>query len=161
MNMKNNGLSANGMIKRGARSGLALVLVATLTLEATSLIMYYFSVKGIEEEASIRAYSELDKAKLELESITGKVEIAAKNSVTEVSENLFSPDKLLPIAHKVLDRNPLIHVVGIPFIADYYQSKGHWYEPLFVRRFESAYLLRMYSLSSSFDEENWKTLFTR
>ena len=44
-------------VQQSARTGLLLILVAALTLAATSLIQSYFTQKGLQEEASRRAES--------------------------------------------------------------------------------------------------------
>ena len=53
MDLSNNPIKRN--LKRSAGLGLLLVIVAALTLEATSIIQHYFTQKGIREEANSRA----------------------------------------------------------------------------------------------------------
>ena len=52
-----------------AGAGLLLVVVAAITLELTGLIQYYYSQRGIKEEASLRAQSELRSAENEIMGI--------------------------------------------------------------------------------------------
>ena len=42
-------------LRRSTLEGLILVIVAALTLEATSLVQYFFGMKGLREEAALRA----------------------------------------------------------------------------------------------------------
>ena len=50
--------------KRSARAGMMLIFIAALTLEGTSIIQYVFSQKGIRNEASLRAESQLETTKV-------------------------------------------------------------------------------------------------
>ena len=56
----------NSSIRDFARGGLMLILIAALTLEATSIIQFYFSQKGIKEEARLRAESEMEATQLKI-----------------------------------------------------------------------------------------------
>ena len=51
------------LFSKSTWAGILLVAVAALTLEATSLIQYYYSMKGLREEASKRAETQLESTR--------------------------------------------------------------------------------------------------
>ena len=53
--MKRNRIQITEGIKKGARAGFLLIVVAILTLEVTGIIQFVYSAKGIKEEAQKRA----------------------------------------------------------------------------------------------------------
>lgn len=67
--------------KKGTWAGLMLVIVAAVTLEATSLVQFYFSKQGIKEEATARAQSQLETSRSQIMDIVNQTEAAVRNSV--------------------------------------------------------------------------------
>ena len=68
-------------IRQGARAGLLLFLVALFTLEATSITQYLFSKKGMQEEATLRAKSQLETIEMQIMDVVDQAEAAVRNSV--------------------------------------------------------------------------------
>ncbi len=95
-------------IKQSARAGLGLVIVATLTLEATAIIQFAYSQKGIKEEASMRAQSEMEATKLKIIDIVDQTETAVRNSIWIASWCLNVPDSIKNITHRLVEDNPVI-----------------------------------------------------
>ncbi len=116
------------------REGVALILVAALLLESIALIQWYFSRKGLLEEATRRAESELAMNRLEIEKITGNVEAAARNTSWLLEYGLDRPDLVWNILRQLMENNPDVKDVGVAYVADYFPSQGRWYEPLLARR---------------------------
>ena len=50
-----------------ARQGFLIILTAAIILEATAVIQFYFAQKGLREEATHRAESELEATGLEID----------------------------------------------------------------------------------------------
>ena len=71
-----------------ARTGITLIVLAALLLASTSLVQLFFARKGMREEAAMRAKSELEVTELEIEKVTSKVEVAAKNVIWTISNYL-------------------------------------------------------------------------
>ena len=94
--------------RHSAWAGLLLVFVAALTLEATSLIQYYFAQKGIREEASLRAESELENTKLQIRDVIDQAEAAVRNSVWIARWCLDYPDSLGVVATRIVQDNPVV-----------------------------------------------------
>ena len=117
-----------------ALQGLKMLLAAALMLEATALVQYHFTKKGLREEAERRAESELSIGRLEIEKVTTAVEAVTRNTEWMLSERLAAPESLFEPLRKMMESNPAIIDGFIAFTPDYYADKGHWYEPVVARR---------------------------
>ena len=122
-----------------ALQGLMLIVVAAVMLETTSLIQYYYTKKGLREEAIQRAESELAVKRLEIEKMTGSVEVSTDNTAWILEERLDRPEEFMDVFHKMLEANPIIIDGFIGFTSGYYPEHEHWYEPLLARRTDGSY----------------------
>ena len=113
-------------LKQSARAGLLLVIVAAATLEATGIIQYYFSQKGIREEATQRAESQLEATKLKIVNIIDQAEAAVRNSVWLAQWALETPDSLYAVSRRIVENNPVIAGSTVALVPGY--DKAH---PLF------------------------------
>ena len=95
-------------IKQSLRQGLLVVLVAAITLAGTSLIQYFFSVKGLQEEASRRAETQLEATRNGIMDIINQVETAVRNSVWIAQWCLDYPDSISRISERLVQDNPVI-----------------------------------------------------
>ena len=62
--MKTRHINENKGLRRLMGGSVLLVLVAAITLEATSLIQNHFAKKGMTEEASLRAEAQMEATRL-------------------------------------------------------------------------------------------------
>ena len=90
------------------RAGLLLVVVAIITLEATGLIQYYYSQRGIKQEASMRAQSELRSAENEIMGIVNQAESAVRNSLWVAEWCMENPDSLARVPQRIVANNPVV-----------------------------------------------------
>ena len=120
--------------KRSAWTGVLLVLVAAITLEATGLIQYFFAMKGLREEAEKRTNSEMLLVSEEIENITYSVEKSVQSMSWIIGRDLSRPDSMFTYIKRLMDFTPAVANSAIAFVEDFYPSKGHWYEPLIARR---------------------------
>ena len=95
-------------LKHGVKAGVLLVIVALLTLEATSLIQYYFSQQGIKEESTARARGQLQSSSNKIMDIVNQTEAAVRNSVWIAQWCLNVPDSLIRVAQRVVEDNPVV-----------------------------------------------------
>ena len=65
----------------------------------------------------------------QMETVVTKVEVSARNNVTEIEENLSSPDKVMKTLEKELKMNPHYSGCFAAFEANYYAAQGRWFEP--------------------------------
>ena len=103
-------------VRRAARQGFLIVLVSVLTLEASSLLQYYFSSKTITAEATRRAEGQLKATELQILSVTEQVETAVRNSVIGVEYQIGNPDSLAAITSRMVSQNPVIYGSAVALI---------------------------------------------
>ena len=111
------------ILRRSAWAGLMIVIVAALTLEATGLIQYYFSRKGIREEASMRAESQLETTRIKILDIIDQAEAAVRNSVWITRWCLNYPDSLATVTRRVVEDNPVVVGSTVALVPGYLPHK--------------------------------------
>ena len=115
--------------KKLARAGgFWILLVAGLVLEATACLQYFYSRAAIQREAENRARAELRAAELEINAATAELEAAAKMLTNMVELSLDYPEGMYTCTHTLVETLDNVESAGVAFIADYYPSKGRWYE---------------------------------
>ena len=93
---------------QSAWAGILLVAVAALTLEATFLIQYRFSVKGLHKEASKRAETQLESTRNRIMDVIDQAESAVRNSVWIAQWCLNVPDSLPRVSTRIVEDNPVV-----------------------------------------------------
>ena len=109
-------------LKHGVKAGVLLVIVALLTLEATSLIQYYFSQQGIKEESTSRARGQLESSSNKIMDIINQTEAAVRNSVWIAQWCLNVPDSLIRVAQRVVEDNPVVVGSTVAVVPGYLKS---------------------------------------
>ena len=110
--------------RKSARAGLLLIIVAALTLELTSIIQYYFSQKGIKEEASMRAESQMETTKARIMDVINQAESAVRNSVWIAQWCLEVPDSMSRVTQRIVQDNPVVVGSTVAFVPGY--DKKHY-----------------------------------
>ena len=87
---------------------LLLVVIAALTLEATALLQFYFSQKGIREEADLRAQSQLEATEIRILDVINQAETAVRNSVWIARWSLDYQDSLARVCQRLVEDNPVV-----------------------------------------------------
>ena len=116
-----------------ARQGFLIILTAVLVLEATALIQFYFSWKGLREEATRRAGSELEATGLEIADVMDQVETAVRNNVWLANTLLTYPDTLLRVPELLVTNNPVIFGCTVALEPDYYPGREKLFSPYACR----------------------------
>ncbi len=142
--------------RAAAWQGLALVLVAALTLEATSLIQYYFSRKGIEEETLALAQSELESTGLRITGVMDQVETVLQNNVWTVRECLTRPDSLKATAIRVVEDNPVIIGSTVAMVPGYLR-RYPLYAPYAVREADTLRVTSLATADYDYPSQPWFT----
>ncbi len=124
--MKND-TSEKRINRHTALSGLLLIIVAAATLAATSFIQYYFAEKGLRDEATTRAKSQLKATRNQIMDIVNQTESAVRNSVWIASWCLDYPDSLDRVAKRLVRDNPVVIGSTVAVVPDYYKRR-----PLFA-----------------------------
>ena len=128
------------------RSRLMVVIVAALTLEATSIIQYIYSQRGIKQEASSRAEGELKGAENKIMDVVNQTEAAVRNSIWVAQWCLDNPNSLDRIPQRVVSENPVV-VGSTMALAPGYNEKLPLYAPYAARDMETG-KIRMLSLAT-------------
>ena len=123
--------------KKSARAGLMLIIIAAITLEATSIIQYVFSQKGIRNEASLRAESELETTKIRIMDIINQAEAAVRNSVWIAQWCLEVPDSMGRVTQRIVQENPVVVGSTVAFVPGY-DSKRPLFAPYSYRNPENG-----------------------
>ena len=130
--------------------GLLLIIVAVVTLEATSIIQYYFSQKGIKEEANQRAQSELEATELKIMDVVNQAEAAVRNSMWIAQWCLNVPDSLARVTQRIVADNPVVKGSTVALVPGY-SKKYPLYSPYTAAKPDGS----MESLSLATEEYNY------
>ena len=116
------------MNQKKNHSGLWIMIVAAVALEAISCIMYFTSRSAIRHEADLRAKTELRKAELEIELHTIEMETAAKALALLAEKHVDCPDSIYA-ATELAVRTLREHTsMAVAYIPDYFPKQGHFFE---------------------------------
>ena len=110
-------------IRQLARPGLLLILVAVITIEATALIQYYYSFKGIRAEAVMRAESQLETTHIRIMDVVDQAEAAVRNSIWIARWCLDVRDSLQVVARRVVQDNPVVVGSTVAVVPGYYSDE--------------------------------------
>ena len=141
-----------------AGAGLLLVVVAAITLELTGLIQYYYSQRGIKEEASLRAQSELRSAENEIMGIVDLAEGAVRNNLWVAEWCLENPDSLVRVPQRIVANNPVVVGSTIALMPGY-SKKYPLYSPYATRNPENGEIQTLSLATDDYDypSQEWFT----
>ena len=117
--MKKREITDKEVARKSAWGGLLLIIVAVVTLEATSLTQYYFSRRGIKQEATQRAESELEATELKIMDVVNQAEAAVRNSVWIAQWCLNTPDSLVRVTQRIISDNPVVKGSTVALVPGY------------------------------------------
>ena len=109
--------------RSSVRTGLLLVIVAALILEASSLFQNYFSQQGIKAEATLRAQSQMEATRLKILDIIDQTESTLRNQVWITQWALAYPDSLQAITRRIVSDNPIIIGSTAAVVPGYYKDR--------------------------------------
>ena len=98
----------DSVTRKTARQGLLIIIVAVITLEATSVLQYFYSKRILSEEATRRAEGQLAATELHIANVVDQVETAVRNSLWSVQQQIARPDSLAAITVRLVANNPVI-----------------------------------------------------
>ena len=135
------------------RARLLLVIVATLTLEATAIIQFVFAQREIKKEASLRAESELRSAEHRIMDIVNQAEAAVRNSIWVAEWCLEYPDSLERIPQRVVSENPVVVGSTMALVPGYSESRP-LYAPYVARDMETGEIRTLSLATETYDYPN-------
>ena len=145
-----------GLVKRAAGAGLLLVLVAAVTLEATALIQYFYSQKGIREEATRRAESQLDATRSQIMDVINQAEAAVRNSVWIASWCMDVPDSLAVVPSRLVRDNPVVVGSTLALVPGY-SAKYPLCAPYAARKGDDIEVLSLATEEYDYPSQEWFT----
>ena len=136
---------------------LLTLIIAVATLEATSLIQYYFTRRTIQEEAVGRAEGHLEAINLQVTDVMNQVETAVRNNVWAVKMALAYPDTLAYLTGRIVTDNDFISGSAIAFVENYYPEKGRMFSPYSFRQDGVVKESQLGTESYNYLEKEWFT----
>ncbi len=124
--MAKKGLKGNSSIRRFTKDGLAFIIVAAITLEATSLVQYIFARKGIREEATMRAQSQMEAANLKIKNVIDGTETAVRGSEWIAAWTLEQPDSMIAVTRRLVNDNSIIVGSTIAVVPGYLKDRRQY-----------------------------------
>ena len=138
--MKRTRIQVTEGIKKGARAGFLLVVVAILTLEVTGIIQFVYSAKGIKEEAQRRAETQLESTRFQIMDVVNQTEAAVRNNVWLTQFCLDMPDSLFRVSQRLVQDNPVVIGSTVAMVPGY--NKRHPLLSPYVCRVEDGMELK-------------------
>ena len=136
--------------------GLLLVIVAAVTLEATALVQYYFSQKGIREEASSRAESQMEATRNRIMDVVNQTEAAVRNSIWITQWALAVPDSLQRVAQRIVEDNPVVVGSTVALVPGY-SRKYKLFAPYVFQGEEGLVFRSLATESYDYPDQEWFT----
>ena len=140
------------------RARLLLLIVATITLEATAIIQFVYAQREIKREASQRAESELKSAEHKIMDVVNQAEAAVRNSIWVAEWCLENPDSLVRIPQRVVSENPVV-VGSTMALVPGYSAKDSLFAPYAAKDLETGEI-KMLSLATEeydYPSQEWFT----
>lgn len=148
--MNNSDKEERRMHRSPRYAGVMVVIVAILTLEATSIIQFVFSQRTIKEEASLRAQSELKGAVSEIMGIVDLAESAVRNNIWVTEWCLDNLDSLKLIPQLIVADNPVVVGSSVALVPGY--SKEYpLYAPYSIRNIETGEIRTLSLATEQYD----------
>lgn len=136
-------------------SGLWILIVAGVVLEAISCIQYFTSRIAIKNEVEQRARTELRKAELEIELHTVEMETAAKTLALMTEKHLNKPDSVYAATRLAVSSLRQYTSLAVAYIPDYFPNQ-HYFEVCSSRISEdSIYTRQIGSVEHDYTQMEW------
>ena len=142
------------LFSKSTWTGILLVAVAALTLEATSLIQYYYSEKALQEEASKRAETQLESTRNRIMDVIDQAESAVRNSVWIAQWCLNVPDSLPRVCTRIVEGNPVVLGSTIALVPNYHPILP-LYAPYVFRQGDSLAFQSLATPQYDYPEQEW------
>ena len=114
---------ARQLIRQWSRAGLMVITMVVVTLEATSLLQYSFSRKGMRDEATMRAESQMEATQNKIMDVINQGEAAVRNSIWIASWCLNAPDSLQRVAQRIVEDNPVVVGSTVALVPGYLRDR--------------------------------------
>lgn len=139
-----------------SHTGLWILIVAAVVLEATACIQYFFSRSAIRVEAERRAKTELCRAELEIEKHTIEMETVAKALAMLAEKHVDIPDSIFAATRSIVAAVGNTTSVAVAYVPGYFPKHGHYFEACSSRISEdSIYTRQIGSTAHDYTQMEW------
>ena len=146
-----------GLVRKSLASRISLwvVLCVVVILTITAVLGNYYVAKSIKLEESVKANGILYIVGQRLNTELITVEVAVRNHLEDIRENLDRPDALYRITQRMLEDNPTIVGSAIAFRPDYFPEKGVWFSPYSYRENDTILSKQLGSADYDYHQMDW------
>ena len=138
------------------KTGLWILIVAAVMLEATACFQYFYSRAAIRSEAEYRAKTELRRAELEIEKHTIEMETVAHTLAMLAERHVDNPDSIYAATRFVVNAIGSTSSVAVAYVPDYFPEQGRYFEACSSRITpDSIYTRQIGSASHDYTELEW------
>ncbi|MBO7479547.1 MAG: SpoIIE family protein phosphatase [Bacteroidales bacterium] len=154
--MKKNNTSPHNTFRKSIGTGVLLIAVAALTLEATSLLQNYFTREGLKEEAQARASGQLEATRLQIVDATHQAEAAVRNTIWIARWCLNYLDSLPLVASRLVEDNPTVMGSTVALVPNYSRRRP-LYAPYAYRLADTIAMKSLATQEYNYPTQPWFT----
>ncbi len=111
------------ILRKSVWTSILLVLFAALIIEVSSLFQYFYAVKGLKSEASLRAEGELENTRIQISDVLDQAEAALRNNMWIARWCLDHPDSLEAVTRRIIEDNPVVVGSTVALVPGYYKRR--------------------------------------
>lgn len=141
-------------LKRSVLKGLLMVLVAALTLEATSLLQLIYSQRAMAREASERANIQLESTRNQILDVIDQAETAVRNSIWITQWCMDYPDSLPRVSWRMVTDNPVLVGSTVALVPGY-SKRYPLYSPYCYRDADTVLLRSLATPEYDYPTQEW------
>ena len=141
-------------LKRSFWKGLLGVFVAVLLLAASSVFQFISTRKALSEEASKRAFIQLQSSRNQIMDVIDQAETAVRNSIWIAQWCLDYPDSLPRVSWRVVNDNPGILGSTVALVPGFLPRRP-LYSPYVVRTGDSLSILSLATPEYDYPSKEW------
>ncbi|MBO6099145.1 MAG: SpoIIE family protein phosphatase [Prevotella sp.] len=116
-----------------SNASIALIVIAAILVEVTSIIQYMYAQEGILRSVENRAQGELRIKSLKIQNVMNEIEVAVREMAWAVERDLDKPGSMVTITQRLLDDNKIIVGSAVAFEPNYYKKMGVQFAPYSYR----------------------------
>lgn len=132
-----------------------VVLYVVVIITIAFFVGNYFMVKSVIREEKLKADGVLYIVGQRIEATLFSVETAVRNHLTDIKDNLDSPNALYRITRRMLEDNPNIVGSAIAFSPHYFPEKGLWFSPYSYRDGDTIRSKQLGSPDYNYHAKDW------
>lgn len=138
-----------------SRISLWIVICVVMILTGTAILGNSYVAKSIKLEESVRANGILYIVGQRLNTELISVEVAVRNHLNDIKDNLNDADALYCITQDMLEDNPSIVGSAIAFRPNYFPEKGVWFSPYSYREGNTISSKQLGSADYDYHKMDW------